>query len=168
MGDSAFNLTPEQYAAQYAATVAAPEDTSAAAVKDQEPVLADVAPQFADATSDAPEGVDGDSLPEFKDLRRMLPAQRIKAQADMGKLALTLPDKFRQLADDGEVSMELDLSNLAPEDLDSVANLVAQAQEIVLGGAKDRQAMEEWLLDQTSPVEAVMYAFSRYQERLGN
>lgn len=169
-------LTPEEYAAQYRADQEGstpspgldhlPEpDQEQDAVKDQTPALATVAPQF---DQDTPEGVDQDSLPEFKDLRRMLPAQRIKAQADMAKLATDLPDKFREVDQDGQVNLNLDMADLTSEDLDGLVNMAETAQDIVLNGAKDRNAMEDWLLKQDSPMEAVMYAFTQYQARLGN
>lgn len=159
------SLTPEQYAAQYHAGQTSTSDVEQDAVKDSMPALASVAPQF---DPDAPEGVDVDSLPAFKDLRRMLPAQRIKAQARMAKLATDLPAKFRDGLEDGQVTLDLDLSTLTSEDLDGLATMAETAQEIVLDAAQDRAAMEAWLVDQDSPMEAVMYAFTQYQTTLGN
>lgn len=161
-------LTPEEYAAQFYA--ANPKDDQTGldtAVKDPEAVLSPVSPQFEDP-ADAPEGVDAASLPSFKDARRMLPADRLRAQAGMAKLAVSVPDKFRQAAEDGSVTLDLDLSDLTGEDLDAISEMVTMAQDTVLGAAEDRDAMTEWLVAQESPVEAVMYAFSRYQEALGN
>jgi len=157
-------LTPEEYAAQFYAANPRVEDTpTPETAKDETPALASVAPQF-----DSQDGVDLSTLPAFKDTRRMLPADRLRAQADMAKLAVSVPDKFRQAAEDGTVTMDLDLSDLTGADLDAIADMVSTAQDVVLGAAEDREAMTTWLVDQESPVEAVMAAFTRYQETLGN
>lgn len=158
-------LTPEEYAAQYHAThPSTPQDSvEDTAIKDPEPVLATVAPQFAEEVT----GVDVDSLPAFKPFQRMLPAQRIKAQAELAKVATSLPVKF--LDQDGSgVSIDADINSLTSEDLDAVAGMVARVQDIVLDAAADREAMENWLLDQENPMDAVMFAFTKYQATLGN
>ncbi|NEK06063.1 hypothetical protein GR239_36855, partial [Rhizobium leguminosarum] len=100
-------------------------------------------------------------------LQRMLPAQRIKAQAELAKVATSLPAKF--LDQDGSgVSIDADVNSLTSEDLDAVADMVTKVQDIVLDAAVDREAMENWLLDQENPMDAVMFAFTKYQATLGN
>lgn len=79
----------------YNAPVAEPapeptEENKDTAVVDSRPVLEGVAPQFASA-DDEPEGVDMTTLPEFKDLRRMLPSERLKVQMSTAKVATGLP-----------------------------------------------------------------------------
>lgn len=145
----------------------APEDVAPAA--DSQPALAGVAPQFAGQDQDV-EGVNADTMPEFRDMRRMLPAQRLAATMALGKVAATLPASLRDVAgEDGSVDLSAaDLASITPEDMDGLANLFQVIQDIILDNAKDRQAMEDWLMDQEDPLQAVMVAFSRYQEALGN
>lgn len=144
-----------------------PEETGPAT--DPQPALSSVAPQFASQDAE-PEGVDVDTMPEFRDMRRMLPAQRLAATMAMGKVAATLPASLRDAAsEDGTVDLSTaDLATITPEDMDGLANLFQVIQDTILDNAKDRQSMEDWLLDQEDPLQAVMSAFSRYQEALGN
>lgn len=136
---------------------------------DPQPALSSVAPQFSSQDAE-PEGVNTDTMPEFRDMRRMLPAQRLAATMAMGKVAATLPASLRDVAgEDGSVDLSTaDLANITPEDMDGLANLFQVIQDTILDNAKDRQAMEDWLLDQEDPLQAVMVAFSRYQGALGN
>lgn len=153
------DLTPEQYAAQYNA---AHSEADAQAVKDPAPVLAPVAPEF--DTSEAPEGVDVESLPPFRDARRQLPAERIRTQTRLAAMASGLPEEFM----DADGGVEVNLSTIKPEDLEAVADLMESIQELVLDFAQDRDAMAEWLMDQEDPIQAVMHAFTVYQDAAGN
>lgn len=160
---------PHRYGGTHAAPEAAsqPEtqpETQPEGVVDPSPALETVAAQYA---TNAPEGVDVETLPEFKDLRRMLPAQRVRAQMELAKLATDLPAELMAQAEDGG-TVSVDLQTLRAEDLDAVVNLMETAQGLVLDNAKDPEAMEAWLVDQQDPLQAVMYAFEKYQGSLGN
>lgn len=135
------------------------QDT-AHAVKDATPILEDVSVEYGD--SQVPAGVDAVSLPPFKDMSRVLPADRVRSQMQLAKFATSLPSSL--LEGDGQ----LDIKQLTAEDLDAVANMLVQIQELVLDNAQDRAAMENWLLDQDDSLAGVMYAFGRYRVQVGN
>lgn len=131
------------------------------AAEDRNPVLAPVAPQY--DPSDA-EGVDRETFPALRDFRRMLPAQRLREQANLGAIMDGVPASFRTAVQGGEV----DVSTLTGADLDALASTFERVQDVVLTNAEDPEAMTEWLLAQKDSIQAVMYGFMRYQAALGN
>ena len=46
--------------------------------------------------------------------------------------------------------------------------MFTQMQNLVLSASTDEQKMGDWLTDQPEPMEALLFAFGRYQETLGN
>lgn len=132
-------------------------------VKDEAPALAAVSPVF---DVDTPEGVDVASLPGFKDMSRMLPAQRVRAQTRLAQLASSVPHSITRAEEGGAPGVAV--YDVSADDLDAVADMIEGIQTLVLENAEDQGAMEAWLIDQKDPLQAVMYAFSRYQAALGN
>lgn len=155
--------------AYYNAPVAEPEPQPAqaeadnGAVVDPNPALAGVGPQYGSADAE-PEGVDMTTLPEFKDLRRMLPSERLKVQMKTAKVATALPEHLKN----AESSGGLDFDSLTSDDLDALTNVIAAVEDTVLDNAADRGAMTEWLIAQDEPLNAVMAAFTKFTDRLGN
>lgn len=146
--------------AQHRAPETTPEPEPA---KDSQPALATTGPEFGSADM---KGVDMSTLPAFKSVQRMLPAQRMREQMNTAKMVTGLPDSLSDLATEGEV--ELDIASFNPEDLDALAALFEGVQESVLDAAEDRTAMEDWLMDQEDPTSAIMAAFTKYRTDLGN
>lgn len=168
------NPAPNPHAAPYGlptpdggpAPQAVPQAPQAASpapeAADPSPVLSPVGAPYA---ADAPDGVNVGTMPAFKDMRRVLPAERIAATAALARVAKSLPESLS--AQDGAVNLD-SLDGITADDLDAVADMFAQAQGVVLDWAMDREAMTEWMLDQADPLSAVMAAFSRFQAHLGN
>ena len=128
--------------------------------KDDTEALSSVGPEF--DTNDS--NVDTESFPGFKALKRMLPADRMNLQLQLAKIAAGLPKSLK----DGDDSTNLDFSDLTPQDMDSLAGMFTQMQNLVLSASTDEQKMGDWLTDQPEPMEALLYAFGKYQETLGN
>lgn len=133
------------------------------AVVDPRPALEGVGAQYSAADAE-PEGVDMATLPEFKDMRRMLPSARLKVQMKTAKVATALPAHLK----DADTSGGLDFDNMTADDLDALTNVIATVEETVLDNAADREAMTEWLVAQDEPLNAVMAAFTKFTDRLGN
>lgn len=129
--------------------------------QDEAPVLEGVIP----STTEAPEGVDVTTFPDLQDLRRILPAQRFQHQAALAALVEDLPEGFRDAAAGGK---GVDMTNVTGADLNALATMFTRIQDTVLDTAVDREAMENWLIDQVDPLQAVMYGFTRVQAALGN
>nr|DAO89799.1 MAG TPA: hypothetical protein [Caudoviricetes sp.] len=127
--------------------------------KDDTEALSSVGPEF--DTNDS--NVDTESFPGFKALKRMLPADRMNLQLQLAKIAAGLPKSFK----DGD-NADVDFSELSPSDMDSLAGMFTQMQNLVLSASTDEQKMGDWLTDQPEPMEALLYAFGQYQETLGN
>lgn len=140
----------------------APEAPSEAVV-DPRPALEGVGPQYT-STDAEPEGVDMTTLPDFKDMRRMLPSARLKVQMNTAKVATALPAHLKN----ADTSAGLDFDNMTADDLDALTNVIAAVEATVLDNAADREAMTEWLLAQADPLNAVMAAFTKFTDRLGN
>lgn len=154
--------------AYYSAPVAEPEPAEAPtdnpeAVVDPNPALEGVGAQYAAADAE-PEGVDMTTLPEFKDMRRMLPSARLKIQMSTAKVAAALPAHLKN----ADTSAGLDFDNMTADDLDALTNVIATVEATVLDNAADREAMTEWLVAQDEPLNAVMAAFTKFTDRLGN
>lgn len=132
--------------------------------KDPTPALAGLAPQLGGAEDT--DGVDLATLPPFVDMASMLPAERVRITMSVSKLALSLPKHLREQGD--AANGQLDLDTMKPEDMDSIADMFASCQDLVLDHAQDRVAMTEWLLAQDNPLGAVMAAFTELRTRLGN
>lgn len=135
------------------------EDTTPVEGKDTNPALASAAPQF---DTNPEEGVDTGTLPPFQDVKHLLPAERFSLQAGLAKIGAALPDRLKK--QDGDI----DFSDLQPEDMDAMMDLFKSIQTLVLRNAESRRAMEEWLKAQEQPMNALMFAFSRFQDVLGN
>lgn len=146
--------------AQHRAPETTPEPEPA---KDSQPALATTAPEF---NGNDAEGVDMSTLPAFKQVQRMLPAQRMREEMNTAKMVTGLPDSLSELATGGEV--ELDFTALDPADLDALVDMFDAVQAAVLDAAEDRTAMEDWLMDQEDPTSAIMAAFTKYRTDLGN
>lgn len=153
--------------AYYNAPVADPEPAPAEdnsdTVVDSSPKLADVGPQYGSADAES-EGVDMTTLPEFRDLRRMLPSERLKVQMKTAKVATALPAHLKGT----DTSKGEGFDSLTSEDLDALTNVITTVEAVVLDNAADREAMTEWLIAQGDPLNAVMAAFTKFTERLGN
>lgn len=130
------------------------------AVEDDNAVLASVSPEF---NPDDTTGVDVEGFPALRDFSRMLPASRMRIQTDTAKMAAGLPAKFTQ-----QGTGDQDLSTLTPDDLDSMANMFESIQNLLLDHAADREAMENWLIEQEDPIKGILYGFSQFQGVLGN
>lgn len=126
---------------------------------DSSAALAAIGPEFDDSV---PEGVDAASLPEMRDMRRMLPSKRFEVKAKVGKIATSLPKNLENLEGD------IDLQDLGPETWEKFQTLFSTMEEIVLDTAADRDAMEQWLINQESGESAIQFAFGRVSETLGN
>lgn len=154
--------------AYYNAPVAEPMPTEAPkaeteAVVDPRPALEGVGPQYT-GTDAEPEGVDMTTLPDFKDMRRMLPSARLKVQMNAAKVATALPAHLKN----ADTSAGLDFDTMTADDLDALTDVIATVEATVLDNAADREAMTEWLLAQAEPLNAVMAAFTKFTDRLGN
>lgn len=144
-------------------TPPAQDDSAPNAVVDDNPALAGVGPQYA-AADNEPQGVDMSTMPEFKDMRRMLPSQRLKVQMNTAKVATALPSHLK----DTDAKEGLSFDDMTAEDLDALTNVIANVEAAVLDNAADRDAMAEWLVNQDNSLNAVMAAFSKFTNRLGN
>lgn len=133
--------------------------TDTTPAKDDHAALSSVGAEF--DTNDA--NVDTESFPGFKALKRMLPADRMNLQLQLAKIAAGLPKSLK----DGD-DTNLDFSELSPADMDSLAGMFTQMQNLVLSASTNEQKMGDWLTDQPEPMEALLYAFGKYQETLGN
>lgn len=131
-------------------------------VVDPNPALAGVGPQYGAADAEAG-GVDMATMPEFRDMHRMLPSERLKVQMSTAKVATALPDRLK-----GETPEGLDFDSMTADDIDALTNVIATVEETVLDNAADRGDMTEWLISQKEPLGAVMAAFTKFTERLGN
>ena len=84
-------------------------------------------------------------------------------QLQLAKIAAGLPESFK----DGD-NANIEFSELSPSDMDLLADMFTQMQNLVLSASTDEQKMGDWLTDQPEPMEALLFAFGRYQETLGN
>ena len=132
-------------------------------VVDGRPALEGMGPQYGAAEAE-PEGVDMTTLPEFKDLRRMLPSARLKVQMNTAKIATALPAHLKN----ADTSGGLEFDSMTADDLDALTAVIASVEDTVLDNAADREAMTNWLLAQKDPLNAVMSAFTKFTDRLGN
>lgn len=154
-----------EVAARHAARVAedaqayeAPQPPEGAHV-DAVPVLSGVVPE--QSAEQETEGVDMASMPELRSMRGMLPSAQFAVQARMLKLVKDMPDEWR----DGEGQADLDVKDM---DFDALSDLITGAETFVLDLAKDREAMTDWLIAQENGMQAVMGAFTKATELLGN
>lgn len=127
---------------------------------DSSPALSPVAAEF---TADVPEGVDAASMPDFCDMRRMLPADRLDAQLSLAEVASALPEGMAE-----RMAAGLSIAEFTPEVAAGVRKVFRTMQEIVLDYAADREAMIDWLVSQESPNSALQHAFSQVSAALGN
>ena len=141
----------------------APDVSMPNAVVDDSPVLEGVGPQYAAADNET-KGVDLSTLPAFKDMRRILPSERLKIQMNTAKVAAGLPSHLK----DADAKKGLSFDDMTAEDLDALTNVIATVEAAVLDNAADREAMTEWLVNQDNPLNAVMAAFTKFTNRLGN
>lgn len=153
--------TSHPSSAPYGEQSAAQDPYAANPVVDESPALAPVAPELAGEGND-PEGVDATTFPAFKDLRRAMPAQRVRAKMELAKVATDLPKSIMAMNESG------DFSDFTSEDMDGIANMLERVQTLVLDAAQSRDEMEEWLIAQEGAQDALMFAFEQYQAHLGN
>ncbi|QGJ94145.1 tail assembly chaperone [Corynebacterium phage EmiRose] len=137
------------------------------AVKDKAPALADVHPAF---DTEAPEGVDIASMPAFRNLNSLLPAQRFEAQTSLAKVAGNIPgvDVANPEAAQ-EVADQFSRESITFEDLEVMAEAMTVAQEVVLDNAEDTDAMSAWLVSHEgmTGISALFYAYSKLASQLG-
>lgn len=125
---------------------------------DPAPALAGVSPQF-DTLADE---VDLSDMPPVRDLRRALPAQRMRVQSKLVKLRALeakLPDSFKNGVSDEDIS---------EEGFEIVCQMMEAAQDFLLDQAEDREAMERWLIDSEEPEKALFAALQKVASRAGN
>ncbi|MBC3186365.1 hypothetical protein H7347_07230 [Corynebacterium sp. zg-331] len=136
-----------------------PRDVEQEAITDAAPALAGVGPEFLPA--EAAEGVDVESMPPLKELSRLLPSKRTKIKAQVASIAQRAQgvDALRVEGVDESVLLN---------HLGEVADMIEAAETFVLDMAQDRDAMEAWLIEQEQGESAVMLAFSKASEALGN
>lgn len=132
---------------KHEAVTPVPED----AATDDNPVMAGVAKQFNGSTED----IDLSTLPEVKDLKKMLPSQRMSMFARVSEVAKALPEN----ASEGETSLEV----VAP-----MAEAFEKMENFVLSMAKDSDAMTDWIINQDQPELALSAAFEHLAGELGN
>lgn len=128
------------------------------ATVDPSPALGGVDPQFDTTISD----VDLSGMPAVRDMKKMLPAARMRVQKQLVKLKeleSKLPDNFKNGDPTDEVS---------EEDFEIVCEMMEAAQDFLLGQAEDREAMEQWLIDSNEPEKALFAAMGKVAARLGN
>lgn len=125
---------------------------------DPAPALGDVSPEFNTAVDD----VDLSGMPAVRDMKKMLPAARMRVQKQLVKLKeleSKLPDSFKNGDPTDEVS---------EEDFEIVCEMMEAAQDFLLGQAEDREAMEQWLINSEEPEKALFAAMGKVASRLGN
>ena len=129
-----------------------PQDAAA----DDAPALAGVLPeQTVEASS---EGVDLESMPPFRSLKGQLPATRFHVKAQLAELSKSIPENMKSGATEDEV-----LDNIGDVDV-----MIQKMQDLVLDRAEDRAAMTAWLCEQENGENALMVAFGKLSESLGN
>lgn len=139
--------------------VESPRDVEKEAVSDEAPVLAGVAPEFLPA--ELSEGVDLESMPPLKDMNGLLPSKRTRIKAKAGKIGKQA-EGLKSLGAEGVSDEDL------LDDLDAVADLMESAEGFVLDMAQNSEDMTAWLIAQDNPEAAVMSAFTKAAEALGN
>lgn len=135
-------------------------DQTTTPTRDDAPALAAVAAEF---DTEVPDGVDAATMPQFRDLTRLLPADRLDAQLALAEIAAGLPEGAAERMADG-----MALSDFTPDVAASLRGIFHAMQDMVLDNAADRDAMTAWLLDQKSPMSALQYAFAKVSAILGN
>lgn len=154
-------MSLDQYAAASRAAAANAETKESAAapepVVDSSPALASVSAEF--GASDG--GVDVSDLPAFTSLKGMLPSGRMRVQMDLVKLATGLPETLT------EGAAEADFMSMDDAELDTLTAAIEKMEQALLRGAKDRNAMEQWLVNQDNPMQALMAAFNVYADYVG-
>lgn len=128
------------------------------AVKDKSPALADVAPEFdTPEMAKAFEDVDFSTMPPFKEMKRMLPAQRFHVKRVIAEIGQSVTADFGSAGDD-----------LTAEQLAATDEMMSKAQAFVLDMAEDEDDMKAWLMSQESGESALMAAFATVAKTLGN
>lgn len=132
-------------------------DVPEEAIVDDQPALAAVDAQFDTAVSD----VDLSDMPPVRDMKRMLPAQRMRARAqllELRDLEEKLPESFKSGG----------TADVTAEEFEVVCDMMDAAERLVLGQAEDRDAMEKWLLNSDNSDKALFAAMAQIAKRLGN
>ena len=135
---------------------------------DTSPVLAAAGVDFDDPSGNEAEQALRASVPAFRDMRRVLPAARMKRQMELARFAASLPESMRDAEGDGG---SLDLADFDDETATAIADVFERMQDMVLNDAADRDEMTEWLLDAAEAGqgnEALQVAFSQLAQTLGN
>lgn len=144
----------------------APAESQADAVQDPVPALAELGGAYTptDLEAEDTEGIELETLPAFKDMRRFLPSQRLKMQMDAAKVATSLPSHLKK----GDDNAKLDFDTMTSEDLDTLTNLISTVEAMVIDNAADPEAMTNWLVEQNDALNAVMAAFNKLTSYMGN
>lgn len=129
----------------------APQDST----PDENPALAGVSPEFA-AESD----YDLSDLPEFLSFAGTLPSARFSVKKQLADVQKLAP---KSLTEGGTPSDEEALAHM-----DEIEQMFIKIEELILSRAQDRDAMTKWLCEQEDGEQALMAAFGRLAEQLGN
>ena len=128
------------------------------AITDDQPVLASVDPVF--ETAPEAEDIDLSDLPDFLPLQGQLPSARFHVKRQLADVQDSLPDEW--------------LEGKAPTGAEALKHLAAmdemfmKVEALVLERAADREAMTDWLCKQENGEAALMAAFGKLSESLGN
>lgn len=122
------------------------------AVVDESPELASVSPEFSTG--------EFEDMPAFAPVGKMLPSQRMARNGKLIKLVQAMPESWR--------GGDVDTERIEDLDADAIVDLFAGIEEIVFDLAADSDAMREWILEQEDPESALMAAFGKASELLGN
>lgn len=141
------------------ATPYTPPEAPTGAVTDDTPALAGILPeQTPDENFD---GVDLTTMPGFRSLQGQLPAARFLVKVRLAELEKMIPNALRDTDGTPDESQVLD-------SITEVGQMFQQIQDLVLDLAADRDAMTEWLVAQKEGENALMAAFGKLSDDLGN
>ncbi len=147
--------TPQHAVSEASAPVVNPSTPPEGALVDEMPALSGLVPEQTAESVD--EGVDAASMPAFRSLRGQLPAARFHVKAQLAALEKMVPEGMKGASED----MVLDK-------LPEVDRMFQAMQDLVLDRAADREAMTAWLCEQENGEGALLAAFGKLSESLGN
>lgn len=122
------------------------------AVTDETKEVSALAPQLSEA--------EFEGMPAFAPVGKMLPSQRMARNAKLIKLVQSMPEQWR--------GGDMQVDNVADMDADALVALFEGIEQIVFDLAANEDEMREWIMGQDEPETALMAAFSRAAELLGN
>lgn len=131
----------------------APQDSK----PDETPALADADKVFNGSD------VDLSTMPAIRDIRRMLPSQRMSMFARINDIQKKVP-KEMIAEDQGKIAEDLQQGE---SNLDAMTDVFADMEKFIFVMAVSRDEMEQWLLDQDDPMGALPAAFAHISEKVG-